>query len=448
MDFSGLVGKAYRWATTPPADLRAGGPVPRGIGPTRAQAAFVTEGFTPEAGALDGEASANAIVEAVVGWLQRAFTEAPPLLQQFTDNQWEDVVYTSDMNRICRVLERPTPWYDGITLWQSTVADMTLSGNAYWYIVRNAIGAPIQLWWMPSPLIVPRGPNPLANDIGVNIDHYEYRTTTGPRRVAPENIVHFRSAMDPKDPRRGYNKFQSLLREVATDERASRLTETLLRNMGVPGIIIIPDEDGVEITDAQAQAIGERFMNTFAVSENGENQGKPYVPPGRVKIETFGWSPTELGLRELRGMVEERVTAALGVNAAVLGLGAGLATTKVGATLHEFREEAFEGTILPMYRQIASQLTHQLLPQFGRDERHRMVFDARDVRVLQADEIKRSTRLNAQVQGGWMKVAEARRQGGLAVGPEHEVYLVPNSHTVRRVLEEDADAGGDADAVV
>jgi phage portal protein BeeE len=161
----------------------------------------------------------------------------------------------------------------------------------------------------------------------------------------------------------------------------------------------------------------------FMAKTTGDRRGEPLVTQGAIEIESFGFSPEQMQLRSIRGIPEERITAVLGVNAAVVGLGAGLATTKVGATLREYREEAFESTIIPMYRELGSELTHQLLDEFKDSPDWRLVFDLSKVRVLQDDENKRTERLGKALGTGGITVAEYRRALGYIALPEHDVYL-------------------------
>jgi hypothetical protein len=149
---------------------------------------------------------------------------------------------------------------------------------------------------------------------------------------------------------------------------------------------------------------------------------------GAAKVTQFGFSPEQLTLRALRGVPEERIAANLGVSAAVVGLGTGLAQTKVGVTLREYREHDVETTIVPLWRDIASELTYQLLPEFLDPKRWRLVFDVSKVRVLQEDELKRSERVGRLVTDGIIRVSEARRVLGFPVLPEHEIYLRPGTH--------------------
>lgn len=359
------------------------------------------------------EASANSIVVACIRWVQRVFSEAPPILQQWAEERedWN----TIPRDRMLSLLERPNIYYNGTTLWKATVADLMLTGNAYWIKVRNSMGQVIQLWWAPQSLMEPKDD---PSDSSVFISHYVYKPNGDPIPVRDADVVHFRDGIDPANPRKGLSAMRSLFREIFTDDEAANMTASLLRNMGVPGVIIAPDGSGT-ISEPAAKKVKESFMAKFT----GDKKGEPMVMEGATKIQQFGFSPEQMQLRSLRGIPEERITAVLGVNAAVVGLGAGLATTKVGATLREYREEAFESTIIPMYRELASELTHQLLADFKSGDAWRMAFDLTKVRVLQDDEDKRAERLNKMLEAGGITVAEYRRKLGFVPLPEHEIYL-------------------------
>jgi len=358
---------------------------------------------------------ANSIVLACIRWVQRVFSEAPPMLQQWLEDrgEWEDI----HRDPLLDLLERPNPYYNGTTLFKAVIADLMLNGTGYILKVRSATGKVVQLWWAPESTMEPKGDR---DDPTVFISHYEYTPGTTPRPLRVEDVIQFRDGIDPANPRKGLSAMKALVREIFTDDEAANMTASLLRNMGVPGVVIAPKAGTIPL-DA-AERIKESWLEKFS----GDKKGEPLVLQGDSSVQTFGFSPEQMQLRALRGIPEERITAVLGVNAAVVGLGAGLATTKVGATLKEYREEAFEGLIIPMYREMGSELTHQLLPDFHRDARqYRLVYDLTKVRVLQEDEVKRSERIGNLTTQGLLRVAEGRRALGYPVLPEHEIYLRP-----------------------
>ena len=64
---------------------------------------------------------------------------------------------------------------------------------------------------------------------GVFISHYVFDDGKGAREEVPvEDVVHFRIGVDDADHRLGLSPLRRLLREVASDEEATRFLDDLL----------------------------------------------------------------------------------------------------------------------------------------------------------------------------------------------------------------------------
>jgi len=256
---------------------------------------------------------ANSAVMACLLWVCRTFPEAPVRVLRRTATGTLDPV---PLHPLAALLERPNPYYSGPLLWMATVADFNAGGNAYWYKVRSAAGRVVQLWWLPATTIEPYFPQ----DGSVYIAHYEYKPGGATIAIPVEDVVHFRFGLDPKNVRKGLSPLASVLREVYADDEAANFGAALLRNLGVPGVVIAPGAGGVGVDEGGAEAIKARFMEKFG----GDKRGEPMVlaQPSDVKVLSF--SPEQMDLKMLRRLPEERVSAVLGVPAVVAGLGAGL----------------------------------------------------------------------------------------------------------------------------
>src|SRR4051794_38776433 len=194
-----------------------------------------------------GNGLGSSTVAAPVQWVAKTFPEAPPALWEKLGRGQEEQV---DDHPLLRLLERPNPYHTGPVQWMATTTDWLVDGNVYWMKIRSRANTPIELWWVPSWMIDAKGKD---NDGSVYIDHYEYRPEGyDPIRVPPEDVVHFRFGLDPDDPRKGYSPLKSVLREVFTDDEAAAFTASLLRNMGVPGLLVAPDSDA-EIQPGDAE---------------------------------------------------------------------------------------------------------------------------------------------------------------------------------------------------
>ena len=353
----------------------------------------------------------SSIIMACVGWIQRTFPEAPIMVQtKDKDGEWIGVADSP----MVQLLDNPNPFYDGLLLQSALVADLIISGNSYLIKVRSGAGRPVQLWWIPSTLIEPKWPR----DGTEFLSHYSYSPGGQQIPIEPIDIVHYRMGIDPDNLRKGRSPLQALLREVFTDDEAANMTATLLRNMGVPGMVISPEKDaGVSPQDADAVKAYVKERTT------GDRRGEPIVIGSATKVDTFGFNPQQMDLKQLRRIPEERISAVLGVPAIVAGLGAGLDRSTF-SNMAEAREMAYESGIIPLQRIVGSQTKHQLLSEYVDDlVNYRVIYDVSDIRVLQEDEDKLSARTIAQVQGGVCKVADAQRILGLPEDESQDFYL-------------------------
>ncbi len=359
-----------------------------------------------------GTGRQSPIIMACIRWVQRTFPEAPIILQHQEGTELERIIE----HPLLTVLNAVNPYYDNLLLQSATVAELMLTGNAYWLKVRSAAGRVVELWWVPSSMLTPKWPS----EGSVFISHYDYSPGYQTVRLAIEDVVHFRDGIDPNNIRLGLSPLKSLFREIFSDDEAANMTAALLKNLGVPGMVLSPDQGNIG-SPADIEATKEWLKQHFT----GDYRGEPLVMSGPTKVQPFTFSPQQLDLRSLRRIPEERISAVLGVPAIVAGLGAGLDRSTF-SNMAEAREAAYESTIIPMQRAFASVLQRQLLPDFVDDpELWRIAYDLSEVKVLQEDANSLVTRTNQMVMGGYLKIVDAQRMTGSPVDETQDFYLRP-----------------------
>lgn len=359
--------------------------------------------------AARGDARTNSVCFACVAWMARTFPEAPLRVQQ---KKGGDLVPLPDFP-MTTLVATPNPHYAGLLLWQATIADWVYDGNAYWGKIRGDAGRPTQLWWLPTGTVEPRW----DDDGKTFITHYDYTVGGQTIELAPADVVHFRYGLDPENVRKGLSPLRSVLREVLTDEEAALFSSALLRNVGVPGVVLAPDptagQVGPPLTAQEVEVVKADFMAKFG----GARRGEPLVLGVPMKVSTLSFSPDQMDLGRLRELPEERITAALGIPAMVVGLGAGLSRSTF-SNYEESRRAAYESNLIPTQRLFAAELQTQLLGDFGDPGRLLVDFDLSQVRILQPDVDALWKRLDVGVQGGWVMVDEARERVGLPPLPD------------------------------
>ncbi len=350
------------------------------------------------------------VLAAPLDFLMRTFPEAPPIVRRRKQGLWEE----EPDHPLTALLENPNVFYGGEELWMNTVLDLSF-GQSYWIKVRNRIGDVVQLWWVPRSSMTAKWPH----NGRTFISHYEYCVNGEKQNIAVRDVVHLRYGLDPENPRYGLSRLGALVREVGMDERAAHFTDTVLRNLGVIGIVVSPE------AGATGQAAKDAVKETkeyIKAHFTGGGRGGTLALGAPTKVQLLQYNMQGFDISPIRDVSEERVCAVLGIPAAVVGFGTGLQQTKVGATMRELRQLAWTGGILPLQRNVGKQIQRLLLSEFevNRRQETRFSFDDTQVRALWEDQNEKHTRIREDYRATVIDRAEARRETGRSVRPEDE----------------------------
>jgi HK97 family phage portal protein len=352
----------------------------------------------------------NSAALACLNVLGTAFSEPPIEVYQNSPEGSEKILN----HPASTLLKAPSPYLSGNLLNQYIISSISVSGDAFIMKLRNESGGVVQLY----PLI-PENVEVKGNQEEL-ITHYEYKQKGQNLYVKREDMIHLREKIDPRNHRRGLAPLRSVMVEVLGDSAASQMAAALVKNTGVPSVVISPKND-LSMTTEEADTIADVFGRRFG----GENRGRPLViSGGEVDIQTLSFSPKDLEIGKLRYINEERISAVLGVPAILAGLGSGLERSTYSNT-SELREFFTEQKLIPMWKNVASDLTNQLLKvDFEDDPSYEMKYDLSDVRALAQDELQEMDKVVRGLQAGFITVAEARKATGfVSDDPNMDVYL-------------------------
>lgn len=342
-------------------------------------------------------------------WLANAFQQAPLSVYRETaeGQQW------MPEHPLTKLLRKPNPWYGGRMLMSATVLSLLSDGNAYWVRDRDARGILTQgLRYVPHWMMDPRWTVGGTEYIGA----YRYSPGNGAAEDVPvENVVHMRYGLDPEDTRKGLSPLRAQMRQVASDNEVSTYMASVLRNMGVIGLVVGPASDDVDLEPDVQDAIKAKLSSLTS----GDRRGEALVSEARLTLSEFGASPEKMALQIMADYPTARVCAALHVDPMVLGLTGKSATYENQA---EASRGAWEQGVLPLMGQVAEDVFTALGPEFLAP-REGVGFDCRRVAALQDDVDKLQERARRNwVAGGWTR-AEFRTATGQPVKPDDDVYM-------------------------
>ncbi len=348
----------------------------------------------------------NATVLACVNWVSDVWPEAPQCLYRRPEND-TDTEEQENRHPCLDLLAEPNPDYDDSVLLGGTIVSLLTAGNAYWYKVRDRLRRPVQLQYLPHFTVEPFWPK----DNSRFIDGYAYRVQGETTLLPREDVIHLRHKMDPLNIRKGLSPLAAAYRSVGWDNEAETFGATILKNMGIPGVLIMPADVDQQLTLEQADILKRMWMERFT----GDFRGDPLTTNARVKIEQVAFSPEQMALDHMSRTPVNRICASLNIDPMVIGLPS---ESKTFSNYEEALKAAWTNMLIPAQTRIASQLTQQLLREFTADPSIRIGFDHTKVRALSEDTTALYKRLTEAVGGPWVSPDEARQQVGMEKLPD------------------------------
>ena len=366
-----------------------------------------------------GDLMLNSIVAISMDYFIRAFAEARPMVYRLipgSDSEYEKY----PEHPILALLANPQPNLAPSRFWSNVIIDYKIYGNAYIRKLRSSTNGPvIGLQFLPSQQVQPVGNNTEP------IVAYNYVVDGNPYAIKPDDVIHIAYGRDPEDYRLGRSPLMSTLREVATDNVASSTAYGLMKNSGMPSLMVGPDatDQTVDVSDDDLRTLKKRLQDSFT----GENNGSIAVMSGPFKMEKVSFSPADMALDSVRHTPEERITSALGLNCLVLNLSAGLQNSTY-SNLQEATQSAWNNGVIPLLRVFAESITQNLLDEYTESVYGDYFdWDLSEISALKEDDYKEAQKAELLYKAGIIDRAEAKRMVGYEYNPTDEQIYHPDS---------------------
>lgn len=359
-----------------------------------------------------GDIGDNGVVAACIDAISLASSEATPFLEKRNGKDWAKV----DDHPIIELLTVPNPNYGAQALWASTTSGECLTGSGYWMVRFDSLG-PAQIWYEP------------AYDVGLKysadrfVDNYVVKRDGKeiPVKAAAnfeedgggtdERIVHFRYALNRRNPRYGWTPLSTVIAQIAGDKMTAIYHAALLQNNATPSAIVTPKEATSQITPFQLTEI----LQALEAKLMGRGAGRIAGSTLPIDMHAIGFSPDKLAIPELLGYYESRICASLKVPPMILGLASG-DSQKTYANYGEAREDFVERAVLPTLTRRGDEIESQMFqfyPDLDRTD-YRIQWDTSTMRALLEDQDALYKRLNLASGSSFMTPNEARAKIQLA----------------------------------
>lgn len=316
------------------------------------------------------------------------------------------------------LFERPNPFTSRYQLIATLIMYRAIAGNAYLEKVRSRAGGVVELWPL-RPDRVWVVPDPVRH-----IGGWLYRIGADEYPLGARDVIQTKTR-NPLDDWYGLPPLAAAAQRVDTDNFMRSFTGAFFRNAGVPAGLLTLEK---QVSAAERQLIADRFRNETG-GPGGWHSLLVLGGSGTGKVE---YTPMGMPLGE-RGLVlpgidemhEARIPMVFGVPLELIGARLGMIHGN-RSTTKEARASFWDETLVPLYQELAADLTTGLQPEYG--DFDYLEFDLSTVKALQEDENARTERVLKQLHGGAISVQEARVDLGRE--PEFEpgaVLVMPDN---------------------
>lgn len=373
---------------------------------------------------LRGDSSGGMLNSAVFS-IMRSKAEAyiePPL--RVWEGPWGDISNSEIVPHVAdEMLQRQvSPWQTTARFKYAKRMALDAWGDYYALFVRggggtiqtNTTGPLLYLWGVSGRELKPARRKGAAEPI----THYLLDIgKRDPLEIPIENVQGWHSGVDPDNALLGLGALRILAREVLTDNEADELVYFVMKNSGVPGMVLSPNGDQPFNTAAI-----ESFKESIRARTSGNNRGDVFISPQGVDVHQYSFDPKGLNLSPVWKHIESRAGAVLGWPVSLAGLQAGMELKYANAG--EAREHATETTLMSAWNMDGQGWDNLVRRTYGLKPGQYVAYDWTQVRALQDDMQAAHKREMDQVDRGLLVRDEWRVAHGWGDLPDDDAGLL------------------------
>ncbi|HEX7090633.1 MAG TPA: phage portal protein, partial [Longimicrobiales bacterium] len=282
---------------------------------------------------------------------------------------------------LARLLEEPSPDFDMGELLYLTRIYRDMTGGALWVLNRDLGGdaAMVSVFRHDEFTVEPATVDGRPRLFG----RFRVAARTGERVFEPGDVVYFREP-NPYSWSRGLAPLDVALGMLNLGLQATATVKDILRNALFPTVVIQADPQWSP-TDEELTAQQAR-LEEYA---KRAKKGAPLMLLGGGRSNVVSQDLTGLMPDEVLDRVEATIAAVFGVPPVVLSYLVGLKNSP-WSQMEQARQQAYDDTIIPLWRRDERTLTRQLLRPVDPEPRRLIRFDLTGVRALQTDRVTMS----------------------------------------------------------
>lgn len=299
------------------------------------------------------------------------------------------------------MIKAVNPLINRFDLWDGTELWLELTGNAYWYVYKDNLGVPQEIWPLPPQFMQIVGSKEKI------IAGYVYRKGTQKIPFESDEIVHFRF-YNPTGSLYGTGPLSAVMDSYIDDKNIRTFESTLMQNMGRPEAVLQTTDP---INDTDFKRIKARWKQNYGGTKK---VGQTLILENGLKYTPITFTPREMNYVVGRKMNREEIAAAFGVPMSKL------TTEDVNRSNASSGNWQYQNdTIEPRLRRIEETINEKLMPMY--DENLFVAYDS----TVPSDKAFELTERTAHLNSYVTTINEEREKIGLDKVEWGDIPLAP-----------------------
>ncbi len=254
------------------------------------------------------------------------------------------------------MLKNVNPLINRFDLWELTQIWLELTGNAYWYVYKDNLGVPQEIWPIPPQFVR------MVADPTKIVGGYIYQRAAQKIPFDAEEIIHFKFG-NPSGSFYGTSPLSAVIDTYYSDQNIRNFESTLMKNAGRPEGVL---ETAATMNTETFKRLKEEWGKNYA----GVNKvGKTIILENGLTYKPITFTPREMNYVVGRKMNREEIAAAFGIPMSKL------TTESVNrSNAEQGNYQYYTDTIEPRLRRIEEKINERLAPMY--DENLFVAYDS------------------------------------------------------------------------
>ena len=305
---------------------------------------------------------------------------------------------------ILKLLDFANEFQTGQEIMELLSLHMDLGGKAYWYLPKNGLNVPSEIWALPPHLmtVIPSEKNFIAG--------YIYQSGEEKIPFDKSEIIRF-PMPDPINPYGGIGYAQATAIELDTEKYATEWNKAFFYNSARPDAVL---EASGHLGEEQFNALRSQWSSRY---QGVSRAHKIAILEGGLTYKKIQFTQKEMDFPEIRKQTRENVMFAFGIPQSVMGVSENVNRANAEAGDYTFAR----WLIKPRLTRIKNKLNEQLLPMFSKAEGVEIDFEE----VVPETIEQKKGLAESGVKAGYMTINEGRKLAGLDPIPSGDILLIP-----------------------